>query len=99
MAAVVRHERATIADVVAAAEGLRAANQQMVALVASAEGPLLGEALIQIREAGIDPLEATFAAGLRRFDASGEYAADGATSPVAWLRWNASSPPVRPPND
>jgi len=46
----------------------------------------LGESLISIRE-GIDRLEAVFADGLRRFDRSGEYAADGALSVVAWLRW------------
>ena len=38
----------------------------------------LGEGLIAVREAGIDSLEAVFAEGLRRFDKSGEYAADGA---------------------
>jgi hypothetical protein len=47
----------------------------------------LGEGLIKIREAGIDPLEAVFATGLRRFDKSGEYAADGALGIVAWLKW------------
>jgi Domain of unknown function (DUF222)/HNH endonuclease len=87
MADVVMAQRTTLADVMNAAQGLRAANQKMMAVAAHADGSLLGEALIQIREAGIDPLEATFAEGLRRFDQSGEYAADGATSPVAWLRW------------
>ncbi|HEV3095640.1 MAG TPA: hypothetical protein VG104_10270, partial [Candidatus Dormibacteraeota bacterium] len=47
----------------------------------------LGEGLIKIREAGIDPLEAVFTTGLRRFDKSGEYAADGALGIVAWLKW------------
>src|SRR5881398_3743013 len=47
----------------------------------------IGEGLIQIREAGIDPLEAAFATGLRRFDKSGEYRADGVLSLTAWLRW------------
>jgi len=46
----------------------------------------LGEQLIELRE-GIDRLEAVFADGLRRFDKSGEYQADGALSAVAWLRW------------
>ena len=46
----------------------------------------LGEPLIEIREA-IDRLEAVFADGLRRFDKSREFAADGALSAVAWLRW------------
>ena len=36
---------------------------------------------------GIDPLEAVFAQGLRRFDKSGEYTADGAVGLVGWLRW------------
>src|ERR1700737_1897354 len=47
----------------------------------------VGEGLIKIREAGIDPLEAVFATGLRRFDKSGEYAADGAVGIVPWLKW------------
>ncbi|HAP91003.1 MAG TPA: hypothetical protein DCR15_15340, partial [Arthrobacter bacterium] len=50
----------------------------------------LGKALIGIREAGIDSLEAVFAEGLRRFDKSGEYAADGALSIVPWLRWKCN---------
>ena len=36
--------------------------------------------------AGIDPLEAAFAAGVRRFDRSGEYKAEGALSVTEWLR-------------
>lgn len=47
----------------------------------------LGEALIGVRETGIDSLEAVFAGGLRRFDSSGGYSADGATSLIPWLRW------------
>ena len=66
---------------------MRAANSRMRELISRAEATVLGEALIQIREAGIDPLEATFAEGLRRFDESGEYAEDGALNAVAWLRW------------
>ena len=54
--------------------------------VRQADGQDLGEGLIQIREAGIDSLEAVFADGLRRFDESGEYAADGALSVIAWLK-------------
>jgi Domain of unknown function (DUF222) len=46
----------------------------------------LGEGLIAIREAGIDSLESVFAEGLRRFDQSGEYAAEGALNMVSWLR-------------
>src|SRR5256885_2413978 len=53
---------------------------------AQADDAELGEGLIQVREAGIDPLEAAFADGLRRFDKSAEYASDGALSAVAWLR-------------
>ena len=55
--------------------------------VAGVDGSDLGEVLILIREMGIDPLEAVFAEGLRRFDKSGEYAADGAVGLVGWLRW------------
>jgi len=55
--------------------------------IREANGQDLGEGLIQIREAGIDPREAVFADGLRRFDDSGEYAADGALSVIAWLKW------------
>jgi Domain of unknown function (DUF222) len=46
----------------------------------------LGEPLIEIREV-IDRSEAVFADGVRRFDNSGEYRADGALSVTAWLRW------------
>jgi len=87
MAAVVLHRKPTAADVMAAAGDLRASKERMAALVAEAEGPVLGEALIQVREAGIDPLEAVFADGLRRFDAAGEYAEDGALRTLDWLRW------------
>ena len=71
----------------AAVEKLRVAVQAMAAWVDDAEAEGLGEALIQIREVGIDPLEAVFATGLRRFDKSGEYKAEGALSLTAWLRW------------
>ena len=54
--------------------------------IRQADGQDLGEGLIQIREAGIDSLEAVFADGLRWFDESGEYAADGALSVIAWLK-------------
>ena len=77
----------SLTDVMAAASELRAANDRFRTLLAGAEGAVLGEALIQLREAGIDPMEATFAEGLRRFDQSGEYAADGALGSIAWLRW------------
>src|SRR3981189_438508 len=59
----------------------------MATWIQGAEGEALGDGLIQIREAGIDPLEAAFATGVRRFDQSGEYKADGALSLTAWLRW------------
>src|SRR5256886_11630974 len=71
----------------AAVEKLRVGVQAVSACVRDADGETLGDALIQIREAGIDPLEAVFATGVRRFDRSGEYRADGALSLTAWLRW------------
>jgi hypothetical protein len=71
----------------AAVEKLRAGVQSMAACVREADGEGLGQALIQIREAGIDPLEALFAEGVRRFDKSGEYKADGSLSLTEWLRW------------
>ena len=49
------------------------------------EGARLGEGLIETR-ALKDRVEAVFAEGLRRFDQSGEYVADGAIDLVAWLR-------------
>jgi hypothetical protein len=66
---------------------LKAAVEKMAPWVRESDGEALGDALIQIREAGIDPLEAVFAEGVRRFDKSGEYHADGALSIVEWLRW------------
>src|SRR5437660_5728731 len=71
----------------AAMQSLRAGVRAVSDCVRDADGETLGEALIQIREAGIDPLEAVFATGVRRFDKSGEYKADGALSLTAWLRW------------
>src|SRR5437870_13240755 len=70
-----------------ALEKMRDGVQAMAAWVHQADGEALGEGLIQIRESGIDPLEAAFAAGVRRFDRSGEFAADGAVSLIAWLKW------------
>src|SRR5713101_10164325 len=66
---------------------LKAAVEEWAAWIREANGDALGEGLVQIREAGIDPLEAAFATGVRRFDKSGEYRADGALSLTAWLRW------------
>src|SRR6184192_2952649 len=71
----------------AAVDKLRVGVQAMAAWIRGADGEGLGEGLIQIREAGIDRLEAIFATGVRRFDKSGEYKADGALSLTAWLRW------------
>jgi hypothetical protein len=68
-------------------QSLRASVHTVAACVREADGETLGEALVQIREIGIDPLEAVFATGVRRFDKSGEYKADGALSLTAWLRW------------
>src|SRR5216683_3313289 len=70
-----------------ALQKMRDGVQAMSAWIHQAEGEDLGEGLIQIRESGIDPLEAVFASGVRRFDKSGEFAADGAVSVIAWLRW------------
>lgn len=82
----------------AAGQQLQAAVNLILACAHDTDGPELGELLILIREAGIDPLEAAFATGVRRFDKSGEYAADGALSVTAWLNGNASSPEARPPS-
>src|SRR2546428_9543285 len=71
---------------------LKAAVDRMAAWIREAKGEALGEALIQIREAGIDPLEAVFAEGVRHFDKSGEHKADGALSLTAWLRWRCKLP-------
>src|ERR1700737_4237379 len=71
----------------AALDKMRAGVQAMSAWIREVEGEALGDGLIQIREAGIDPLEAVFAGGVRRFDKSGEYKADGALSLTDWLRW------------
>jgi hypothetical protein len=69
------------------ARQLGAAVSAVMAYAQKADGVELGELLILIREAGIDPLEAAFATGVRRFDKSGEYAADGALNVTAWLKW------------
>ncbi len=66
---------------------LRASVHTMAAVVRQADGESLAEALVQIRESGIDPLEAVFASGVRSFDRSGEYKADGALTVTEWLRW------------
>ena len=66
---------------------VREAVEAMAGMVRSGEGEALGEALIHIRESGIDPLEAIFAEGVRRFDKSGQFASQGALSITAWLKW------------
>jgi len=71
----------------AAAQRLQTAVKSVMACAQQVDGAELGELLILIREAGIDPLEAAFVTGVRRFDKSGEYAADGALSVTAWLKW------------
>ena len=71
----------------AALEKMRDGVQAMAAWISTTEGESLGQGLVQIRESGIDPLEAVFAGGVRRFDKSGEYKADGAVSVIDWLRW------------
>src|ERR1700736_4647618 len=71
----------------AALEKMRDGVQAMAAWVFEAKAEDLGEGLIQIRESGIDPLEAAFAGGVRRFDKSGEYKADGSLSVTDWLKW------------
>jgi len=75
------------AELLAAADNLQAAVKRMRTELSRAEGSELGEGLIKVRERGIDALEAVFAENLRRFDQSGEYAADGALGIVPWLRW------------
>ncbi|HEV2012727.1 MAG TPA: DUF222 domain-containing protein [Candidatus Dormibacteraeota bacterium] len=87
MASLGTREELSDARLQAAVDQLQASVKLMSTRVGQADGPALGEGLIQIREAGIDPLEAVFADGVRRFDRSGEYAAEGALSIVNWLRW------------
>ena len=70
----------------AAVRQMRAGVQAMSALIRESDIDTLGLALIQIRESGIDPLEAVFAEGVRLLDKSGEYQADGALSVIDWLR-------------
>jgi len=65
---------------------IKAALDDLPGWLSTLEGSSLGEPLIEIR-AVIDRSEAVFADGVRRFDKSGEYKADGALSLTAWLRW------------
>src|SRR5438128_114108 len=70
----------------AAVRQMRVGVQAMSALIRQNDIETLGVAVIQIRESGIDPLEAVFAEGVRLLDKSGEYHAEGALSVVDWLR-------------
>ncbi len=67
---------------------LKALIGRLPAWIRDVDDTELGEELVEIRES-IVQLEAVFAGGLRRFDKSGEYKADGAVSLVDWLRWKA----------
>src|SRR6266480_7755523 len=65
---------------------IKAALDELPGWLSHLEDASLGEPLIEIREV-IDRSEALFADGVRRFDKSGEFRADGALSVTAWLRW------------
>jgi hypothetical protein len=65
---------------------IKAALEDLPHWLNSIDDASLGEPLIDIREV-IDRSESVFADGVRRFDKSGEYKADGALSLTAWLRW------------
>src|SRR5437764_4242436 len=65
---------------------IKAALDDLPRWLSGLDGGSLGEPLIEIREV-IDRSESVFADGVRRFDKSGEYKADGALSLAAWLRW------------
>jgi hypothetical protein len=65
---------------------IKAALDELPDWLSHLEDASLGEPLIEIREV-IDRSEAMFADGVRRFDKSGEFRADGALSVTAWLRW------------
>jgi hypothetical protein len=67
---------------------LKALIGRLPAWLGEVEDGDLGEELVGIRES-IVLLEAAFAGGLRRFDKSGEYKAEGAISLIDWLRWKA----------
>ena len=65
---------------------IKAALDDLPGWLSGLDGASLGEPLIEIRGV-IDRSESVFADGVRRFDKSGEYKADGALSLTAWLRW------------
>ena len=64
---------------------IKAALEDLPHWLSSIDDASLGEPLIEIR-AVIDRSESVFADGVRRFDKSGEYRADGALSVTEWLR-------------
>jgi hypothetical protein len=64
---------------------IRAALDELPRWLSTINDASLGERLIEIREV-IDRSESVFADGVRRFDRSGEYKADGALSLTEWLR-------------
>ena len=86
MAAIGTLVKPGVSELQGAVDELQTAVQRVATCVEAADAADLGQGLIQIREVGIDPLEAAFANGLRRFDKSAEYKADGALSAVAWVR-------------
>jgi len=65
---------------------IRAALDDLPGWLSTIDDAALGEPLIAIREV-IDRSESAFSDGVRRFDRSGEYKADGSLSVIAWLRW------------
>jgi Domain of unknown function (DUF222) len=65
---------------------IRAALDDLPGWLSTIDDAALGEPLIEIREV-IDRSESLFTDGVRRFDRSGEYKADGSLSVIAWLRW------------
>src|ERR1700736_351840 len=65
---------------------IRAALDELPTWLGRLDDAALGEPLIAIREV-IDRSESAFSDGVRRFDKSGEYKADGSLSVIAWLRW------------
>ena len=67
-------------------ERIKAALDDLPHWLTTVNDAALGEPLIEIRVV-IDRSEAVFADGVRRFDKSHEYKADGALSVIDWLKW------------
>ena len=67
-------------------ERIKAALDDLPHWLTTVNDAALGEPLIEIRGI-IDRSEAVFADGVRRFDKSHEYKADGALSVIDWLKW------------